>query len=309
MSCLHKKNNIFRSNKGTSIVFFALCLTIVAAFAALVIDIGVLVMEKAKLSSTIDSAVLAGAQELVANSVNAENVVNNYIADNAESLKSVQVSTDSSNRRIQVTGTKTIENYFAKLLGKDSEDISSNATAVVENIKSLSGTRPLAVVQQTFSYGALYTLKDGAGDGTSGNYAAIALGGSGGSNYRDNLLNGYSGTLSVGDMIPTETGNIAGTTQTAINSLIQQCNHTPLCTYQYYNVHCPRIIFIPIVNTLTVNGKKYVKVLGFGTFFLEGTVDSGGHTDVIGRFITYTARGEMSTDIGDYGTYGIKLIQ
>jgi len=152
-------------------------------------------------------------------------------------------------------------------------------------------------------------LKEGAGDGTSGNYAAMDLGGSGASSYEEYLLNGYPGTLSVGDMILTETGNIKQKTITAINSLIHACYHSPSCTYTSYNKTCPRIIFVPVVNTLEVSGKKYVQVLGFGTFFLEGVTSSTGQADVIGRFITYHADGETSASINDYGTYGIRLIK
>ena len=109
--------------------------------------------------------------------------------------------------------------------------------------------------------------------------------------------------------MPTETGNIAGTTETSINQLIHQCNHTPECTYDYYNKNCPRIMFIPVVNTLQVNGKKYVKVLGFATFFVEGVTNHAGQADVVGRFITYFMEGETSSRIDDYGTYGIRLIK
>ena len=297
------------SNKGSSAVFFALGLTVVLTCAALAVDIGMVVHEKSRLSAAVDSAALAGAQELVSNTGNTSNVVETYLAKNTGILKQLDIKIESNNRRIEVKGIKTVQNYFARVFGQNSQDISAIARAKVENISSLKGTRPLAVIDQTFVYGQLYTLKEGAGDGTSGNYAAIALGGTGTSVYRDNLLYGYSGAISVGDEIETETGVIAKTTETSINHLINDCGHTPSCNYQYYNKTCSRIIFIPIVNTLDVNGRKYVKVLGFGTFFLEGTVNKGGHTDVIGRFITYHANGETSNEVNDYGTYGIRLVK
>lgn len=304
-----QKNLHIRSEKGSSIVFFAIVMVLIFGFTALAVDIGVIVLEKSKLSATIDSAVLAGAQELVVDSSNTENMVNNYIAQNATNLKQVDVIVDMPGRTVEVRGVKTIQNYFARFLGNNMEDITAVAKAKIENIKSLTGARPLAIVNQTFTYGQLYTLKEGASDGTSGNYAAIALGGTGTSVYRDNLLYGYQGTISVGDMIETETGVIAKTTENCINTLIGQCNHTPACTYEYYNKNCSRIIFIPIVNTLEINGRKFVQVLGFGTFFLEGSVNKGGQTDIIGRFITYHMQGETSNEINDYGTYGIKLVK
>lgn len=300
---------LLNSKKGTSVVFFAIILTAITGFAAFTIDVGLLVFEKAKLSSGIDAAALAGAQELVANPTNAENITNTYIQKNVGSLKQTDILIDSSNRTISVTGYKDISTYFAKVLGLRTMEIKASAKVKVENLSSLKGSRPLAIVQQTFVYGDLYTLKEGAGDGTSGNYSAIALGCSGSSTYLDNLLHGYGSTINVNDEIPTETGNMSGNTEKGINELINGCTHTPPCTYQSYNRNCSRIIFIPIVNTLDVNGKKYVKVLGFGTFFLEGVTNHGGQADVTGRFITYNMQGETSSEVNDYGTYGIRLIE
>lgn len=302
-------NKLARNQKGTSTVFFAILLTLITAVAALTVDVGAYVLERAKLSSAIDSAALAGAQELVTDSLNTENKVNEYLTKNISGLNEVDVSVDEDARTVEVSGFKTVNGYFSKVLDIYSHDVSASAKAKVENIKSIRGARPLAVVQQTFTYGALYTLKEGGGDGTTGNYAAIALGGTGGSTYRNNFLNGYDNVISVGDIILTETGNIAGTTNTCINYLISQCNHVPSCTYTSYNVHCPRIIFIPVVNTLTVNGRKSVEVLGFATFFLVGVTSHGGQADVLGRFITYCMEGETSSAINDYGTYGIRLIK
>lgn len=300
---------LVKNQKGTSTVFFAILLTIITAVAALTVDVGAYVLEKAKLSSSVDSAALAGAQELVTDSLNTQNKVYEYLGKNTTGLKEVNISVDEDAHTVEVSGVKTVNGYFSNILDIYNHDVSAYAKAKVENIKSIQGARPLAVVQQTFTYGALYTLKEGGGDGTTGNYAAIALGGTGSSIYRNNLLNGYSGVISVGDIIETETGNIAGTTETSINQLISSCTHIPPCNYISYNVHCPRIIFLPVVNTLTVNGRKSVAVLGFATFFLEGVSNHGGQADVLGRFITYCMEGETSSTINDYGTYGIKLIK
>lgn len=300
---------LLKSNKGTTFVFFAIVLTVIVAFAALSVDIGVIAYEKSKLSNTVDSAALAGAQELITDIDNTRNVVNNYIAKNNSGLKETNITVNQTDRTVEVTGSKTVANNFAKIFGNNSQDVLATAKARVENISALSGCRPIAVIKQTFVYGNIYTLKEGAGDGYSGNYAAIGLGGNGGSVYEDNLLNGYDGTIRVGDQIPTETGVIAKKTSNSIATLISRCNHTPPCTHTYYNKNCSRIIFIPVVDTLYVNGKKHIRVLGFATFFLEGAVNSGGHTDIIGRFITYHADGETSTEINDYGTYGIKLVK
>ena len=298
-----------KGNKGTTTVIFALLLTTILGFAAFTTDIGIIVMERSKLSAAVDSAALAGAQELVVNPENSGTMAQEYVLKNQPEARSISISIDPDNRGIEVSAVETANIYFARVLNNSFADISTLAKARIENIKSLSGARPLAVVQQTFVYGREYTLKEGAGDGTTGNYEALALGGTGGSNYSGNMLDGYEGTISVGDLIYTETGNMAGNTHSTINQLINRCDHDPPCTYDSYKVNCPKVIFVPVVDTLAVNGRKCVRVLGFATFFLGGVTGDSGQADVTGRFITYNMQGETANDIGDFGTYGIRLVR
>ncbi len=298
-----------QSRKGATAVIFALALTMILMMSALTIDVGASAMHKAKLIAALDSSALAGAQEYITNSDNVNNIVEQYLVNNSMDITSPEITIDETVRTIQISGSIQRDFYFARIFGFNNGIISGTSKARIDNISSLEGARPIAVVHQDFVYGDLYTLKEGGGDGTTGNYAAIALGGGGAAIYKDNLLNGYTGKISVGDKIQTETGNIAGATETSIHHLIDSCSHYPLCTYSSYNRHCSRIMFIPVVNTLTVNGKKYVEVLGFATFFLEGVVNKAGQAEVIGRFITYNMEGTTSSDINDYGTYGIKLVR
>ncbi|MCX7710664.1 MAG: pilus assembly protein TadG-related protein [Clostridia bacterium] len=300
------KTEYLKSSKGSSIVIFALTLTIIMVMAALVIDLGNAFLVKATITSAVDAAALAGAQELVTDYSNASNMAQNYVLKNESNLKSIVSTIDADKRGIEVKATKNVSYYFAKVIGFQSRDITAAAKARAENISSLKGVRPLAVVQQTFTYGKLYTLKEGGGGGTTGNYAPIELGGTGAQKYQDNLLNGYNGTINIGDVIYTETGNMAGPTHTVIQQLVSKSADT----YDNYSIDCPRVIFLPVVNTLSVNGKKAIKVLGFATFFLEGvTIGSNGTADVVGRFITYCMDGQTSSTASDFGTYSIKLVR
>lgn len=299
--------SFLKNKKGTTIVYLSIILSVISALTALTVDIGVLVLEKSRLSASVDAAALAGAQQLITDSNYVENTVHDYLNKNSGSLADLNINVISENRTVKVAVDKAVNMFFAKVFGVNAQQISATAHATIQNIKSLKGVRPFGIVNQNFIYGQKYTLKEGAGDGTSGNYSAMALGGTGTSVYKSNLLNGYTSRVSTGNIIQTETGVMANATVTGINQLIDECNHTPECTYEYYNVNCSRIIFVPIVNPLELNGRSYVEVLGFGTFFLEGVEKNGGHAEITGRFITYNTQGEMSDEINDYGTYGIKL--
>lgn len=299
-------NKRINSNKGSSTVIFAFSMLMMTLICALSIDTGIIAYQKARLSAAVDASALAGAQELAAGSGNTKEYVEAYAIKNHYLLKNLDVNIITDSRIVKVKGSLPVKSFFA---GVSDREIEASASAKVENISSFKGIRPFAVIQQTFRYGELYTLKEGAGDGISGNYAAISLGGTGTSNYRDNMLYGYPNIISVGDQILTETGNMSGATQTAVTTLMNNCSHNPECTYDYYNRNCSRIITVPVVETLDISGRKYVKVLGFGTFFLEGVQGNNGQADVTGRFITYTSEGETSSEINDYGTYGIRLIE
>lgn len=312
-----KKNIIIKAvkdEKGVSIVVFALALGAIVMIMALVMDIGMIGFEKARLSSAVDASALAGAQELISGVDQVESVSKKYAQDNIDALSSINVSVIGSDKIVQVTAEKYVDNYFSTVFGDSKTKISATANAKVENVTSMKGARPFAVIQQVFNYGDLYTLKEGAGDGISGNYCAIALGGNGVDIFRGNVLNGYSGTLSSGTFVQTETGNMSGTTSTCINQLINSCTDSPPCTYQSYNINCPRILSVPIVDSVDVNGKKCIQIVGFGTFFIEGTVDDGGHTDIVGRFITclkdVTVAGTVnSSSLNDFGTYTVRLVK
>lgn len=302
-------SKLVKGREGTSIIIVAISFTVLTGFAALAIDIGANSLHKARLQSAVDAAALAGAQELIANEWNVDNTVREYLNKNTSDLKEIHIHISDNKHNVNVKVVKNEPTYLARIFGKDNYDINVEAEAQFDNIYTLKGVKPLAIVQSDFVYGMEYTLKEGGGDGTNGNYGAIALGGTGSSTYTENLINGYGYDISVDDMIETETGNMSGPTLFSIHTLINRCNHSPRCTFDNYNVNCPRIIYIPVVNTLNVNGRSYVQVLGFATFFIEDVIDNEGKTEINGRFITYKMQGETSSQINDYGTYGIKLVK
>ncbi len=147
---------------------------------------------------------------------------------------------------------------FARIFGETSKVISATAKAKAENIQTINGLRPLAVVDQVFQYGTDYILKQDGGDALSGNYGIIALGGTGARTYGENFMYGYEGNLSIDDIIYTETGNKAGDTKIGVDYLVNGCTHTPPCTYDSYNPKCPRIIFIPVINTLELTPRSSI---------------------------------------------------
>ena len=69
-------------NKNGSVIIFAFCITVLLGFCALVIDYGIVVHKRISISNAADAAALAGAQELIFNSDNAEAVAKSYLEAN-----------------------------------------------------------------------------------------------------------------------------------------------------------------------------------------------------------------------------------
>ncbi len=300
---------ILKNEDGaTMVVAVAIFVTILGCMA-LVTDVGMAYINEQKLSNAVDAAALAAIQDINISHQQAITTAEAYMVYNGYHAEDISVIIGTDNKSVEVRGIDTVDFYFAKVLGFDSTQVNAKSKAVVSPITGISGVRPFAIEDFPLQYGVQYVLKEGVGDSYHGNFGVVALGGSGASVYRNNIKYGYSGTLRVGDWIDTETGNMPSPTQEGIDFLMNQCDHAPKCTFDHYDPSCARIIPVPIVNTLQVDGRKDVQIIGFAMFLIEGTAMSGGKLDVIGRFIKYYGDGEMEQGGRDFGLYAVKLVE
>jgi hypothetical protein len=290
-------------DKGNIAIIMCLVFTGLLALSAYVLDIGIVYSEKAKLSNAVDAAVLAAVFELPKSDTRAINVANDYLIKNNVETKDAVITIGSDHKSMEIKGIRTVNHILAPIFGKNSSNIKSNTKAIIGPVKSLSnGIRPFAVEKFPFSYGDLITLKQGAGDGYHGNYGPVALGGTGASVFKDNALYGYKGKISVGDYIDTETGNMEGATSTIAKYVKSESS-----TFTTFKRDSIRIWVIPLVDSLIVNGRNQVQVVGFGEFYVEDVVSKAGKTEINGRFIKFVTNGEIDLTLQDTGLYGVKL--
>ncbi len=299
-----------KNQRGSATIIIALCMTVLLGFTALVIDVGVITSEKSRISNAADAAALAGAQELIINNSNAINVANQYLEKNGVDPMEAEIVVSDSDTKISVSINTEVDYYFARVLGFDKGIVETEAVAICAPVIGVyEGLRPFAIEQQTLNFEETYTLKEGGGSGSNGNYGGLALGGNGASTYVSNIIDGYNGYLRVGDFVDTEPGNMSGPTAQGINTLISHCTHTPQCTYNRYDNDCPRIITVIMVETLDVNGRSEVKIVGFAKFFLIGVAGQGRNSIVTGKFIRTIMTGELGETHTDFGLKGVKLIK
>lgn len=302
------KGNLLKkylNNSGNVSVLMCVALVGLLAMTSYVVDIGQVYIEKEKLTNGIDAAALAAALELPKDPLKAETVAKEYLVKNNIDVENVVIQIGIDHKSIAIGANKEVLHLFAGIFGIEQSQINASNKVIVGPLKSVSGgIRPFAVETFDYQYGDRVILKEGAGDGYHGNYYAVALGGTGLSVLRENVINGYRGTLHIGDIINTEPGNMA-TILTTIRDVIQADGST----FQNFKRISPRIWTIPIVDSLSVDGSKPVTITAFAQFYIEDVGSKSGHAQLTGRFLQYVGNGEIDLEASEKGAYGVKLIK
>lgn len=298
----------WKNESGQTMVLFTLMLVVLIGVLALVIDFGRPALAARRLQNAADSAALAGASLLpvgtdTAKIQSVKDCATDYATLNGFSNVSVLLQDTSGGTlpgtyesqyvRIDVTVKATVEYTFAKIFGLDSVELERTASAQVYSVTSLRGVVPLSIkkdeLDNALGTGNLYmTLKYGGGSGSSGAYGALNLDGEhggGASQYRQDLINGYDGVISVGDQVPTENGNMSGPTEAGVQQRYNACTHFSSdggCTAEHYDPDCPRIMMIPVVNYID---SHEVEIVGFAPILLDSYHGSGNMCFVYGTYL------------------------
>lgn len=306
MSIIYYLNN----KKGSSSIILLLMIIVIIGLMTFTVDAGLLYFEKGRLQNIVDSVALAAVSAYEEGEARMLEEARKYSNLNGVPPEELNMDISENRRRVTVTTYKTVPLYFARIFDRESANIDVKAAAVTGPVVSAKGICPFGVAEQEFIYGETYTLKHGGGGGTTGNYGAIALGGTGASNYRNNLVNGYNGhSIRIGDDIETETGNMDGATLNGIRELMDSdfCEHGD--DLSQIEVNCPRLIIIPVIDSFDIAGRSTVKVVGFTAFFLDDAAKVNGKTEITGRFIKRVSEGEVDENAEGYGLFGTKLVE
>jgi hypothetical protein len=138
-----------RGEDGAVLVWFAILLPVLLAFAAFVIDMGHAFLLKRHLQSSADAAALAAVQDLPDNVV-ADATARHYSASvsglnertNLPTVTTTVEFPEPQYQKVRVTQEATSPVFFAGILGLDGIDVTAKATA---SKSSTVGGTPLAV--------------------------------------------------------------------------------------------------------------------------------------------------------------------
>ncbi|MDB5056104.1 MAG: hypothetical protein JWM44_4154 [Bacilli bacterium] len=298
---------LFPEQGGSSIVLAGLALFVLLAAMALVIDGGTVFIERSHLQKTANAAVLSGAQELTNQQAAVTGVIQTILQSHQESA-SLQSSAIQMGQNVSVQLAKTVPLGFSKLLGKDTVTVAANAAAQITPMGASAGAAPLGIDDSiVLQFGQQYKLKVDQTGVVAGNFGILALGGPGANTYEDNLMHGFSNTITVGDIIDTQTGNIAGDTRDAIQYRVDS---SPYTSGDTTHPDDSRIILVPVYKpyNFTSNQMKQIQVTGFAYFYISQPM-SGNDTSITGMFIKKTGVGTAKAGASDKGAYIIRLTE
>lgn len=319
-----------KKERGSVVVLVALGLTTLLGFGALVTDVGMFYVQKAKLQNAVDAAALAGVQELPKNPTRAQQVAQDYAMRN--NVSDITVNFETRNSKITVSAKKKVPTYLARIWGITEGNISVSARAMMLPSSSISGAVPLSIEKQDFVYGVTYTLKFGSGVNTSGTgyegwFGPLRLTGNGAKDYTTDLADGYNGAFSIGQIVDIENGNMSGPTKKGVGDRLDRDTRVPRNTFDNYDRDAPEIIYVPIIEVINQSTDTViqVKIVGFAAFFLEGVAGNGTESIISGRFIKTLVPNKQSSGLlsdllkqeeqmedgtteTDYGLYTPKLV-
>jgi Flp pilus assembly protein TadG len=286
MKSLRKRDG----SKGQAMFIVIIALPVIVGALTLVMDVGNLYYNQVSMQVAVDSGVLSGALYLPSYTSQAVSVAEDYAERNgikASEIVSCTVSAD--HKTVLMTTSRSLPCFFCAVLGEGTAHaqtapgpetssgtgVRASASALIVPIKAATGMVPIGVDYRTnLSFGNSIQLKQGQVG--AGNWAPLALGGTGADNYKSNIQNGYPGKLTAGDMIQTEPGNVAGPTNQGFQYRIRMGqNQFSTGTFQNHDLNDPRVMLIPMVDFSNINGSSQVPMKGFAMMWIV-SVDGQG---------------------------------
>ncbi|MCX7923418.1 MAG: hypothetical protein N3B21_15620 [Clostridia bacterium] len=296
---------LIRSSKGSTSVVIVCTTLIIALLAALITDIGYVAIERFKLTKTVEELAYIGAQELVKGGSNAAETVRIQTLKEVNDLNDFDVKIADNKKEITVYIGRPLEYIFLKLIGINEKQITTRVTAKLSNVSAYKGIAPIAVLKQNFTYNKKYILSNNIT--TSKDTIQIAPLNVGRDNYKSSIIYGYRKKVTVGDRVYALRGDILSDTSEGIQKLISKCKEASVVEKGATLENCPRIVIIPVVDSMDLTGKEPMKVLGFTAFYIEESSINKERVIIEGKFIKHTVSSDISDGIPDFGLSGVRL--
>lgn len=293
-----------RKQRGATLVMVALMAVGLTAAAGLAADAGAMYYKRTKMQAAADAAALAGARGLLIGKNVALSEAVKLASENGFDLESKDVSFPPGSR-VKVALTDPQPMLLGPLLGIADQNIGVSSGGELHCVSFTYGIRPWGVKDEIYTRGQEVALKFGPGDGIKGNYMPLALDGTGANRYADAILFGSKVTVNVGDLITTETGNMSGPTQKAVEQLISfdRSGFEEAVKKGDKSVRIVKVALLDPKTIAALNGRSQVRVSGFARFYLDRVTSKG---EVYGKFIE---RVQGRSVAGTASQYAVRLVE
>lgn len=288
---------------GQAMVIIAIAMVSLMGMAALSIDVGHYYAATRTMQDVSQAAALAGAMALPDQQAALQNA-QDYLGKNGVPLSDATIQVTASTVRVEAFST--VHFWFAPVIGFSSARADGWTVAGLESPSGSNDTRPWGVPADAVVPGQDVTLKAGAGGGSGGNFGAVQLCGSGASSYENNIVQGCSQPVTVGQALSVQPGAMAGPTDSGVQQLVGE---DPNATWQTVQPGSPRLVIVPVVSPPSGHGENAtVTVQGFAMFFVEGPGSANG--SVVGRFMQSVDSSHTYGQGGaDFGLQSIQVVQ
>ncbi|MFD1020640.1 pilus assembly protein TadG-related protein [Thalassobacillus hwangdonensis] len=295
-----------KNEDGAVTLLVALMMVLLIGFIAVVVDGGLLYLEKSKLQKSVDAAALAGAQQLQNGRTAAVQTTISIARKNGHDLSPSDIQTGADFVQVNKVVNKNLS--FAKVLGISSSNVAAMAKAQVSG--GFEDLIPIGIPESEIPSESDYSCgihrSPGGKSGYApirGNFGFLDLSFGNGVKFVDQLKKG----IKIEGSFPTEVNTYPGLSWGQVREGIQHridldadkqtCNN-----YGTAGAECARVVTLPILrNFEDVHGKsRPVTIVGYATYWIEAPIV---HQQVNGRIIAvYDLNGELPVK-------DIKLVQ
>lgn len=335
---------IIRNKRGSVALLVAGFIVILLGSSALVIDLGSTYHETSRLQNAMDSAALAGVQELGSNqptsttSQSWTNAVakaiqyaelNGYtVTENGVTVTPVQNTAGSKIMGVKVTGSKLVPYSMARIFGINDTTVTRSASAMLKVVDTTTGVIPFYIAKSYMDSVAGTTITISSKDlegATGGRIGPVYMNSSesGYSTIGTNVIKGYPGTVTIGQKVFTKTGAFAANLKNDVKTRIDTLGSlalVPIVQRFYQGDTNENGIFESNenmtgdtnLNRILDPGETWViaslRVVSFAA--MEITYPQGQPDFTItAKFVTVVSAGGESRDLNppDYGVYTIDL--
>ncbi len=332
----YRNHTLGTDERGIALVLYTLAMVPMLGMLALVADVGIVFAHKAQMQGALDAGVLAAASLLPTTADSeiaaARSIAVDLAGLNGYSLDPTEVvisATSIPGDTVEIVHHMDDDLIFAKLLGIQTATVSASARAQVGTLGGATGVLPLAIEMPAtmFPFGEVVCLKlaaDGpCSGGGGGNFLAVDidnLGSSSASVYEEKIRLGSSSIVNIGDVLPINTGAMAGPTRQGLGCVGNNGRLTGNTetfadvvsssggAFTVKNWDSPRLALVPFVTSTS----STVTVQKLGIFFIDGCTEGGSSAGIQGRFIDVAKPGGLwapLTNANYAGAKSIRLVQ